>query len=170
MDRYVERAARAAGLQIKQAVPRGDLIQYFFSGDTHPDHSLVKCEFIFDTPPYFADPRLFDAVLVDDLLCIAVNKLTALSRLEPKDYVDLYLIIGTGRCRLEDLIPLAKQKDPGLDEWTMATSFKQVEQLPNLLEFQQGYMLIHIDPEDLIRFYENEAARLFALFPPRRQE
>ncbi|MGH9194310.1 MAG: nucleotidyl transferase AbiEii/AbiGii toxin family protein, partial [Acidimicrobiia bacterium] len=64
----VDRATRAAGLEIARSVPRGDLVQYFFTGDRHPEHPLVKAEFVFDTPPYFAPPRLFDGVIVDDLL------------------------------------------------------------------------------------------------------
>jgi Nucleotidyl transferase AbiEii toxin, Type IV TA system len=34
--RYVEQAVAAAGLQIERIVPRGDLVQYFFSGDHTP--------------------------------------------------------------------------------------------------------------------------------------
>jgi hypothetical protein len=107
---------------------------------------------------------------VDDLLCIAVNKLTITTRIEPKDYLDLYLIIRSGAYRLEDLIPLAKQKLVGIDEWTIAIQFKQAERLPNLVEFQRDYMLTPVEPGELIRFYQEWAARLFALFPPRRQE
>ena len=107
---------------------------------------------------------------MDDLLCITVNKLTIHTRFEPKDYVDLYLIIRSGAYRLEDLIPLAKQKMVGLDEWTIAAKFQQAEALPDLSKFQKGYMLTEIDWDELIRFYQEWAARLFSLFPPRRQE
>jgi hypothetical protein len=96
--------------------------------------------------------------------------LTIHTRFEPKDYVDLYLIVRSGTYRLEDLIPLAKQKMVGLDEWAIAAKFQQVEALPNLSEFQKGYMLAEIDWDELIRFYQEWAARLFSLFPPRRQE
>lgn len=85
-DRYVEAGARAAALTIERKLPRGDLLQYFFSGDTDPRHPLLKCELVFDTEPYFAEPRSFDGVRVDDVLNIAVNKVTAILRLEPKDY------------------------------------------------------------------------------------
>lgn len=166
----MESASRAAGLRIDRVVARGDLIQYFFSGDTHPDHPLVKSEFIFDTPPYFADPRLFDGILVDDLLCIAVNKVAIHTRFDPKDYFDLYLIIRSGAYRIEDLIRLAKQKVIGLDEWTIAAKFQQVERLPNLGEFQRNYVVTPVEPSELVRFYEEWADRLFSLFPPRGQE
>jgi len=148
----------------------GEMIRYFFSGDTHPEHPLRKIELIFDTPPYFAPPRRFENIFVDDLLRIAVNKLTINTRFEPKDYLDLYLIIRSGAYRLEDLIPLAKQKLVGIDEWTIAIQFKQVERLPNLTAFQTDYMITPVEPDELVRFYQEWAARLFALFPPRRQD
>ncbi len=157
-------------MQIDRVDRKGELVRYFFSGDPHPEHPLVKIELIFDTPPYFAPPRQFGSISVDDLLCIAVNKLTINTRFEPKDYLDLYLIVRSGAYRLEDLIPLAKQKVIGIDEWAIATQFKQAERLPNLAGFQQSYMLVQVEPEEMIRFYEDWAARLFSLFPPRRKE
>lgn len=157
-------------MQIERVERRSHAVQYFFSGDPHPDHPLKKVELIFDTPPYFAPPRAFGRTFVDDLLCISVNKLTALARLEPKDYVDLYLIVTRDKYRLEELIPLARQKDPGIDEWAIATAFAQVEQLPDLMEFQQSYMLVDFTQETLIRFYKEWAAQLFSLFPPHPQE
>jgi hypothetical protein len=142
-------------------------VRYHLSGDDHPRHPLSKVELIFDTPPHFAEPRRFGPILVDDLLSIAVNKLTINTRVEPKDYIDLYLIVQSGGLRLEDLIPLAKQKVIGLDEWAIATQFVQVERLPNLVDFQRDYMLIQVEPGELVRFCLDWAARLFSLFPPR---
>jgi hypothetical protein len=166
--RYVEQAVAAAGLQIERVVPRGDLVQYFFSGDSHPDHPLLKSELVFDTPPYFADPRRFDGMLVDDLLNIAVNKLTIHTRREPKDYVDLYTIVRSGRTRLEDLIPMAKEKMVGLDELTIGAHFSQVDALPNLEEFQRAYMVVPTDLADLRRWFREWARRLFEAIPPLR--
>lgn len=170
IDQRVQRAATAAGLEVERQEPREEVTRYVFSGDPHPEHRLAKIELIYDTPPYFAPPRRFGIIHVDDLVCIAVNKLTIHTRFDPKDYVDLYLIIRSGAYQLEDLIPLAKQKMVGLDEWAIAGKFQQVEALPNLSEFQKGYMLAEIDWDELIRFYQEWAARLFALFPPRRQK
>lgn len=169
-DARVQGAAAGAGLQIERVERRDEAVQYFLSGDPHPTHPLKKVELIFDTPPYFASPCAFGRIPADDLLCIAVNKLTALARLEPKDYVDLYLVVREDKYRLEDLIPLARQKDAGLDEFAIAATFKWVRQIPNLAEFQRDYMLVQVAPEELARFYEGWAARLFSLFPPRRQE
>mgnify|MGYP001595902432 CR=1 FL=1 len=165
-DPRVQRAAAEAGLQVERVDSRGELVRYFFSGDPHPEHPLIKIELIFDTPPYFAPPRRFGNILVDDLLCIAVNKVTINTRFEPKDYLDLYLIVRSGAYRLEDLIPLAKQKVIGIDELAIAAQFKQAERLPNLAEFQRNYMVTPVEQGELVRFYQDWAARLFSLFPP----
>lgn len=156
-------------MEIERVVPRGDLIQYFFSGDPQSKHRMVKSELLFDPPPYFAEPRSFDGVMVDDLVSIAVNKVTIHTRFEPKDYVDLYLIVRSGRFRLEDLIPKAKEKMVGLDELTIGAYFKKVEDLPNLEEFQKEYMLVPLDLADLVRFYREWAGRLFDIIPPHRR-
>ncbi len=169
-DAPIAAAAAASSLEIERVERHGEIVRYSLSGDRVAEHTLTKVEVILDPPPHFAPPVRFGSVLVDDLLSIAVNKLTALGRLEPKDYIDLYLIVQSGKHRLEDLIPLAGQKDPGMTPWVIAGQFAQVERLPNLAGFQAGYMVTVVDQTELLRFYLDWAARLFSLFPPRAQE
>ena len=166
----VQRASREADLQVDRVDKTPDAVRYFFSGDEHPGHPLRKVELMFDPPPYFAAPRVFEGVVVDDLLCIAVNKLTIHTRDDPKDYVDLYLIIRSGRYELENLIHLAKQKMVGLDELTIAAKFERVGDLLDVAKFQGDYMVTSVDTDELIRFYMEWAARLFSLLPPMQQE
>ncbi len=165
-DQRIERAAGEAGLEIERVSRRGEHVQYFLSGDTEPAHPLVKCELVSDPPPYFVDPRSFDGVWVDDLLAIAVNKVGIITRYDPKDYFDRYLIAQSGRYRFEDLIALAKQKTLGLDDLTLAAHFKAIEDMPNLVEFQKGYMITPVDVRDVIRFFQDWAARLFEVVGP----
>jgi hypothetical protein len=160
-DSLVEHGAQAAGLTIDDYPPRDSPFRRFrLAGDTHPAHPLRKCELMLDSPPFFAEPRKFDRVLVDDLLSIAVNKLTALSRNEPKDYFDLYLIVRRGYHRMEDLVSRAQEKDPGLTPLVLAATFSRVEELPDLQAFQAGYMLVTVDGADLVGFYRGWARRL----------
>ena len=162
-DRRVEHAVAAAGLSVERVNRRAESVQYFLSGDVEPDHPLVKCEFMFDPPPYFAPPRSFAGISVDDLISIAINKLTIVTRIEWKDYFDRYLIEQSGKYRFEDLIAQAKQKLVGLDDFTLAAHFKAVEDLPNLAEFQKSYMLVKVDPRELVSFFQEWARRLFAI-------
>ncbi len=149
-------------------MPRGDLVQYFFAGDPHPDHPLIKTELLYDPPPHFAEPRRFDGVMVDDLLSIAVNKVTIHTRYEPKDYVDLYMIVRSGEYRLDDLIQMAKEKMVGLDEPTIATHFSKAEELTHFDEFLRAYMRVPIDLTELRRWYRQQARRLSEIVPPPR--
>ncbi len=162
-DRRVGRAAAAVGLSVERVNRRAEAVQYFLGGDVETDHPLVKCELMFDPPPYFAPPRSFSGMWVDDLLSIAVNKLTIVTRTEPKDYFDRYLIAQSGKYRFEDLIAQAKQKLVGLDDLALAAHFKAVEDLPNLAEFQRSYMVVEVDLGELVQFFQEWAARLFSI-------
>jgi len=91
------------------------------------------------------------------------NKLTIVTRIEWKGYFDRYLIEQSGKYRFEDLIAQAKQKLVGLDDFALAAHFKAVEDLPNLEEFQESYMLVKVDPRELVSFFQEWARRLFAI-------
>ena len=162
-DRRVGRAAAAVGLSVERVSRQAEAVQYFLGGGGETDHPLVKCELMFDPPPYFASPRSFSGIWVDDLLSIAVNKITIISRNDPKDYFDRYLVAQSGKYKFEDLIAMAKQKLIGLDDLAIAAHFKAVEDLPNLGEFQRSYMLAEVDLGDLVRFFQEWAGRLFSI-------
>lgn len=147
---------------------RGELVRYFFAGDSEPTRPLAKVDIVTDPPPYFAPPRSFSGIMVDDLISIAVNKVTIHTRYEPKDYVDLYLIVRSGGLQLENLVPLAKQKMLGLDEFTIAAHFASVDELTGLFEFQRKFMIVPVDLTAMTRFFHEWAERLFAVVDRRR--
>lgn len=161
------RAAAASGLEVRRADRSDTMARFMLDGDPEVAHKLEKIDLAFDPPPYVAQPRHIDGIMVDDLLSIAVNKMAIVTRDDLKDYVDLYFVLRETSYRMEDLIPLAKQKLPGLDEWALAEKFVRARRLKALIEFQQYYMLKDVDWSDLLRFYADAADRLFALFPPR---
>lgn len=141
-------------------------MQYFLAGD-RGERPLTKREFVFDSPPYPVPPQRQDGVFVDALLAIAVNKLTALGRSEPKDYVDLYEIVHSGRHVLDDLVRLAMEKDPGVTPLVLATDFDDARDLSGVADFLRRYMIVALDWDDLVRFFRREAERLRELVPPR---
>lgn len=63
-----------------------------------------------------APVRDFSGIRVDSLEDIAVNKVCALFRQEPKDYVDLYFILTETSWTLEYLLDRARLKDAVFDE------------------------------------------------------
>lgn len=163
----LERALAHSGLAVERSLRRGDHVQYVFGGDVERERPLTKVDMVFDSPPYFAAPRDLGGVRVDDLLAIAVNKVTALGRREPRDYADLYEIVRTGRHRLEDLMALAAEKDLGMTPLMLAVDFEDVVSLRRVAEFLQRYLLIPLEWDEVVRFYQQWAWRLRESLPPR---
>jgi hypothetical protein len=162
----LERALSRSRLRIESSARRGDHVQYALRGD-RGERPLTKVEFVFDAPPYLAPPERRDGVLVDGLLAIAVNKVTALGRREPRDYVDLYEIVRTRRHQLDDLVRLAAEKDPGLTPLVLAVDFDGARDLAAVADFLRRYMIAPLDWDEVVRFYGHEAERLRGLVPPR---
>jgi len=67
---------------------------------------------------------------------------------------------------MEDLVPRAQEKDPGLTPLVLATTFVRVEELPDLRSFQEEYLLVNVDSSELIRFYRGWAKRLLEAVSP----
>lgn len=160
-------AAASAGLDVERVERRPGFSQFFLGGDPIVAHRLVKIDVAADPEPYPAAPQRFNRVLVDALLAIAVNKVAIITRDDIKDYVDLYLILTETPYRLTDLIPLAKQKLLGLDEWAIADKFRRVRRLMNVAQYLTDYMVKPVDWRSLVHYYEDRAEELTALYPPR---
>ncbi|MBI3266274.1 MAG: hypothetical protein HYZ67_04365 [Chlamydiae bacterium] len=99
----------------------------------------IKVQFAHDSP-YRLEPKVFVeeyGLYIDNLTDISCNKLSALfDRFEPKDFVDVYFI-HKEKMPLETLIPLAKKKHVGFDEYWLARAFfrvKQIEFLPRMIK------------------------------------
>ena len=110
------------------------------------------------------------AFWMKDSTFFAVNKVAIISRDEAKDYVDLYVILQETPYRLTDLIPLAKQKLLGLDEWAIADKFRRVRRVMNVAGFLESYMVKPVDWRALVQYYEDRAEELAALFPPQSED
>ena len=165
----VEACLRECGLQVTDKRSAEAMLQYLLEGDTHPSHPLRKLDIVLDTPPAFAAPELHGVVRVDALVCIAVNKLTAVFSRgdEIKDYVDLYFILKKKPLDLDTLLPMAAQKDLGFDDLRLAGTLLEVSRLQGLLPFLQRYMIETLDADELIQFCETIAGRIFDRHPPR---
>jgi hypothetical protein len=148
---------------------RREYLEYKLQGDPHPTHPLRKIDVVRDTDPIFSPPELYGVIRVDSLLNIAVNKVAAIfSRSdEAKDYVDLYFILKTQPFDLDALLPMAAQKDLGFDELRFAASLAGVSGLGRLVPFLERYMVKPLRVDDLVRFCEETAARIFDRHPPR---
>lgn len=168
----VERAAVRCELEVErvEVYDQGEGIKIFLAGDRAREHPLKNIDLMRDTEPIFAGPIRQGPMVVDALLNIAVNKVTTiLNRRDQKDFVDLYYIINDGGFVLDDLFPLAKQKNPGFDEFYFAANLSAVDELSGLTSFLKDYMVRRLQLDELTSFCKLISTRIFERFPARGQ-
>ncbi len=123
----------------------------------------LKVDLAYDPGPWFGSPMEVHGIRVDSLENIAANKVTALmSRGELRDFVDLYFILKETRLTFNQLLEMARRKDPGLKEFYLAgfihQQLRRIQRLPPLRR--------PLDLEDFHRFYENLAEELMRRSKP----
>ncbi len=164
-ETILEDAAGRIGLVVTEVKAGDTIIQFFLQGDRHPTHPLKKVDVVLDTEPHVA-VKTFGAYLVDSLLDIAANKVTAIFRLDTKDFIDLYFILRTKPFTVDDLIPLAKQKLAGFHEFDLAGCLAQFPSLAGRARFVERYMVERVDLHDVEEFFRKLSRDLFARYPP----
>ncbi len=163
--KLLEDSAGRTGLTVTEVKAADTIVQFFLEGDPHPAHPLKKVDVVLDTEPHVA-VETFGAYLVDSLLDIAANKVTATFRLDTKDFIDLYFILRTKRFTVDDLIPLAKQKLAGFHEFDLAGCLAQFPSLAGRARFVERYMVERVDLHDVEEFFRKLSRVLFARYPP----
>jgi len=118
-------AGVALGAVVESRAPSVHFHQVFLTRDDEP---RLKIDLVRDPGPQFGEPLNVEGVHVDALLNIAVNKVTALSRLAARDYVDLFFL-AQADFKFDDLLERAKQKDRGLEEFYLAMALRAVEKI-----------------------------------------
>jgi hypothetical protein len=118
-------AGVALGAIVESRAPSAHFHQVFLM---RRDEPRLKIDLVRDPGPQFGEPLNVAGVRVDSLLNIAVNKVTALSRLAARDYVDLFFLTQAS-FQFDDLLERAKQKDRGLEEFYLAMALKAVEKI-----------------------------------------
>jgi len=123
---------------------------------------FLRVDFVRETAPQFGEKRSCEGVMVDSLVDIATNKVTAiLGRSEAKDFVDLYVLLREIGYDFDSLLRKAEQKDRGLTPFFLAGAMRQVRRIRDL-----PVMLRPVDWEALVAFYEALADRLLARHRP----
>jgi hypothetical protein len=126
----------------------------------------LKIDFVRDAGPAFGEPLQRGKVRVDALENMGANKILALfGRAATRDYIDLYFILHEGGLTFDHLLALAKQKDPGLQEFYLANWIRQ--QTPKLES--PPVMLKPIDLEEIKRYFLKLADELMAGLNPEKQ-
>jgi Nucleotidyl transferase AbiEii toxin, Type IV TA system len=121
----------------------------------------LQVDVVRDIDVQFGEHQDFNGVIVDSPENIGANKVTAIfSRVESKDFVDLYFLLQNGQ-DFKRLIAMAKQKDSGLSEFYLAGMMRQVMTLKRL-----PVMLRPLDLETLKSFYLELAEKLMRDIKP----
>lgn len=126
---------------------------------TSPAGEAVKLDFAQDTPfrlfPTTIEPQF--GLQIDSALDIASNKLAALfGRAAAKDFVDVYFI-HREMLLFHDLLPRAREKHVGMDDYWLAVSLRRVESIELLPR-----MIKPIDLAALRAFFLGLADQLMA--------
>jgi len=126
---------------------------------TSPTGERVKLDFAQDTPfrllPTTLEPQF--GLQIDSTLDIASNKLAALfGRAAAKDFVDVFFI-HQEMLPFHDLLPHAREKHVGMDDYWLAISLRRVESIELLPR-----MIKPIDLATLQAFFLGLADQLMA--------
>ncbi|MEK6815835.1 MAG: nucleotidyl transferase AbiEii/AbiGii toxin family protein [Nitrospirota bacterium] len=121
----------------------------------------IKVQLGYDSPFTLSDFVEELGLKVHSLQDIAAGKLLALyGRAEERDFIDIYLLARDGRLSLDEMIDLAKMKDPGLDEYYLAIAFEQSEKLPDDPAKLKVALLSQVDPKDVKAFFASKAVEI----------
>jgi hypothetical protein len=111
-------------------------IECFITG---ADNEPVKVDFAQDTPYRLRPTQPNDSysIQIDSALDIAANKLAALfDRAAEKDFVDVFFV-HRELIDFAELLPLAREKQVGMDNYWLAIAFQRVRQvklLPRMIK------------------------------------
>lgn len=123
---------------------------------------ILRVELVLDSPFRFEPPILSEhGVRVNDFQDLKVDKLLAyFGRAEPRDAIDLYLILRQES--VDSLLALAAQKDPGFDLYWLAVALNRAAEFPDEPERWPVKMLLPFDPLDLKRTFHSLALELMS--------
>ncbi|MBI2017421.1 nucleotidyl transferase AbiEii/AbiGii toxin family protein [Candidatus Daviesbacteria bacterium] len=122
-----------------------------------------KIDIIQEQPKHFGKIQTIDKIIVDSLINIATNKILAVfGRLEPKDYIDLYMICAQTKLSFNKIFKLAKQKDTGLSEFYFANVVADVEKIQTLPN-----MKIAFNKKAFVQFYKDLSRDLLLKIKPK---
>ncbi len=129
---------------------------------SRPSEPTLKVDLVRDAGAQFGEHQRFGNIVVDSMLNIAVNKVTAVfGRTAAKDFVDLYFLLQRG-FDLDELMRMAKEKDLGFSEFYFAGSLGQIDRVQDLPRMIQPVTL-----EELRAFFLPLAEQIMLNLKPR---
>lgn len=125
---------------------------------------MQKIDIVQEQPKHFGELVYIDNIPVDSLVNITTNKILAIfGRLEPKDYIDLFIIFTQKDFSFDEMFALAKQKDTGLSEFYFANAIADVDKFETL-----PIMKIPFDKTSFVKFYKELSYKLLLKIRPKK--
>lgn len=121
-----------------------------------------KIDIVQEQPIHFGEISHIDTIAVDSLINIATNKILAVfGRLEPKDYIDLYVIFTQTKLNFDEMFEKSKEKDTGLSELYFSNVIADVDQFETFPK-----MHIPFDKKAFIKYYHDLSKNLLIKIKP----
>jgi predicted nucleotidyltransferase component of viral defense system len=126
-----------------------------------PPEPSLKVDLVREAGTQFGEHQRFGSIVVDSMLNIAVNKVTAVfGRTAAKDFVDLYFLLAQG-FHLDALMQMAKEKDLGFSEFYFAGSLGQIRRVQDLPR-----MIAPLTLDELRAFFDSLAEQIMLRLKP----
>ncbi|HNR02626.1 MAG TPA: nucleotidyl transferase AbiEii/AbiGii toxin family protein [Anaerolineaceae bacterium] len=115
----------------------------------------LKVDLALDSPFRFLPTVPYTpGIRVNNYIDLCVDKLLAYyGRAEPRDAVDLYFILQSES--IEELLELAKRKDPGFDLYWFAVALKRCTNFPDEPDLWPVTMLVDWHPKGIKTFFQS---------------
>ncbi len=116
--------------------------------------------FAYDSPFRFDEPQPSElGVKINDYKDLVVDKLlTFFGRWKHRDAIDLYFILKTEQ--IENLMEMAKQKDPGFDLYWFCVALREVKDFPDEINKWPVDMLVEVEIKELKEMFLNLSLKI----------
>jgi len=133
----------------------------FWEAVLREGNNEIRLQLALDAPFRLQELAEKDGLFVHSLADIAAGKLLALfTRAAARDFIDVYWLVRDGHFTIDQLVALAKEKDPGVDFYYLAIAFRQVDTLPDDIAGLRLALREDVDLAALKTFFREQAVRL----------
>lgn len=135
----------------------------FWEGILKEGKEEIRFQLAYDTQFRLGDLSEKDGIYIHGLDDLAAGKMLALfARSEERDFIDVYFLVRENKYTVEQLVELARRKDPGMDDYYLALAFEQVERLPDDSEDLRLTLFEEVDMLDVKAFFKKHAVEILA--------
>lgn len=122
----LESSLKAKGFSVERSRGFNSFVELFIGKTSRQTiiHIAQDAPFRFEPTKEVSE---FPGLRIDGLKDLASNKLLALfQRATLRDFIDIYFIVNDGHFSREELLALAKEKDPGFELYWLAVAFERI--------------------------------------------